>query len=98
MSGARGVLIALDAAVASVIATATRQLPAPATLDEEVGQAELMLRLQQARSTVADLLNAPARRDSSSAAGGADANRYTRRAGHRRFRETEIRDLLNPKP
>jgi hypothetical protein len=73
MSKARGVLVALDAAIASVIATATRQLPAPASIAEEIGQAELMLRLQQARSTVADLFNAPAPGDPSMATVGADA-------------------------
>jgi hypothetical protein len=78
----RGTLRAIDDGLASLIAVAVRSLPAPADDAQEVGQACLVLRLQSAREAVADLLNAPARRDSSSAAVGADANRYTRRAGH----------------
>jgi hypothetical protein len=71
-STGRGALIALDSAIAAVIATATRSLPEPSTLDEEMGLAELMLRLQQARSVIAEQLHpkSPARRDPISAAVG----------------------------
>lgn len=70
-----GVLLALDVAVSGVIATATRRLPEPAGPAEEIGQAELMLRLQMARAAIARLLHpqTPARRDPISAAVGADA-------------------------
>jgi hypothetical protein len=53
----RGVLIALLASLDAVIATATRQLPKPTGVDEELGQAALMLHLQQARAEIDALLH-----------------------------------------
>lgn len=54
---ATGALIALDASLTAILATATRQLPEPTSVDEELGLAALMLHLQQARAAIDDLLH-----------------------------------------